>query len=486
MEARKKIYKILLTLIIMSAFSFGTLNSKVLANDSKSYNYSYFGNTVVSPTPYEPIDIISGKTLGVDGLNEPNDIFVSSNQLIYIVDEGNNRIVIVDEQFTLVDVIETFKNGDSEDSFNGPKGVFVTDKNHIYVADTNNNRIVHLNENNEVEKIIDSPQSELLKSNFTFLPEKIVVDNAERVYAIVNGVFDGFMEFSVDGDFTSFYGANRVQVNPIEYMWKRFSTKAQRARMVQYTPTEFTNLDIDSEGFIYATNADRSDDTVKRLNAQGADILRREGYFPPNGDVKYTVQDGKSKLVDVHSWEYEIYSVLDSNKRRIFTYNGDGFLMYVFGGAGNKVGEFINPVAIERLGDYFLVLDKDLAEITVFKPTEYGTIINEAVKSYAKGEEDLAHEYFEQAIKLNANLEFAYIGIGKSLIRLGEYKEATHYFKEGKNQKGYSKAYLLYRKEVLREYFPAIMTTLAILLILIVAWKAFRKMKGGRKVGHIK
>ena len=59
---------------------------------------------------------------------------------------------------------------------------------------------------------------------------------------------------------------------------------------------------------------------------------------------------------------------------------------------------------------------------------------------------------------MNANLEFAYAGIGKALLRQGEYSEAMKYFKQSKDQPEYSKAFLLYRKEVLREYFPAIMT----------------------------
>ena len=70
------------------------------------------------------------------------------------------------------------------------------------------------------------------------------------------GVFDGFMEFNANGEFSSFIGANRVRVDPVELFWKRLSTRAQRSQMVMFTPTEFTNLDINDEGFIYATNGD--------------------------------------------------------------------------------------------------------------------------------------------------------------------------------------------------------------------------------------
>ena len=61
-------------------------------------------------------------------------------------------------------------------------------------------------------------------------------------------------------------------------------------------------------------------------------------------------------------------------------------------------------------------------------------------------------ELFRQAADMNANLEYAYDGIGKSLLRQGEYKEAVHYFRQAMDRTNYSKAYLLYRKEVMRNF----------------------------------
>src|SRR5690606_2718772 len=252
----------------------------------------------------------------------------------------------------------------------------------------------------ELEKIVDSPQSEVIKQDFDFKPVRVVVDKAQRIYVMASGVFDGFMEFNADGEFTTFIGANRVQVNPIEYLWKQLATKEQRSQMVQFIPTEFTNLDINEQGFIYATNGDSFGDTIKKLNAQGNDILRREGYFNPRGDENYYVDDGPSRLIDIDVWHSEIYSVLDSKRGRVFTYNGDGHLMYIFGGLGNLRGEFVNPIAIERLGNDFLVLDRALGEITVFEPTVYGTTLNEAVKAYYNGEEEDAYHLYQETINM--------------------------------------------------------------------------------------
>lgn len=195
--------------------------------------------------------------------------------------------------------------------------------------------------------------------------------------------------------------------------------------------------------------------------------------------------DGPTRLVDIDVADSEIYAILDANRGRIFTYNGDGHFMYVFGGLGNQLGEFHTPVALERVGDDYLILDKALGEITVFQSTEYGRTLNEAVRAYYKGDEEQANTLFHQTINMNANLEFAYAGIGKALIRQGDYGEAMKYFKQSMDQKGYSKAFLLYRKQVLREHFTAIMTGMLGLVIVALLIKKYRKKKGGRQVASI-
>lgn len=447
-----------------------------------SYNYSYWNEAVPAPAAYQATEIITGNTLGTGQLLEPNDLHVTEDQTVYILDSGNHRVIVTDHQFQVLRIVDSFMNDGQVDRFQQPLGLFVNDEGHLYVADTGNHRIVQLAPDGSLVQIVDTPESDLLPANFVFQPARLVVDLAGRIYVMAIGVFDGFMEFNADGTFTTFIGANRVQVDPIEYIWKRLSTREQRSQMVQFTPTEFTNLDIDEEGFIYATNGDEWGDNIKKLNAHGTDILRRNGYFSPGGDIVYYINDGPPRLIDIDVADSEIYSVLDAKQGRIFTYNGDGFLMYVFGGKGNLIGEFHTPVAIERIGDDFLVLDKALGEITVFKPTEYGQILNEAVRSYYEGDEERSSALFRRAADLNANLEYAYDGIGKSLLRQGEYKEAVHYFRQAMDRLNYSKAYLLYRKQVMREIFPTMMTCL---LIFIVVYFTVRKVVNlrGRKKG---
>ncbi|MFS0725568.1 hypothetical protein [Paenibacillus sp. 1P07SE] len=452
------------------------------AEVAPSYMYSYYGEAVAAPAAYQATDLYDGRTLGVDAFREPSDLGVHPDGTIYVLDSGNNRVVRLDPQMRLLDIIDGFDSGGSPDSFANPQGLFVTATGHLYVADTGKQRVVHLDEQGGLVKIIDSPQSELLQSNFSFQPMRLVVDSSERVYVMAAGVFDGFMEFNSDGTFSTFIGANRVYVDPIEYLWKMLATRQQRSQMVMFTPTEFTSLDINDEGFIYATNGDRFGDPIKKLNAQGADILRREGYYTPQGDLLYRNTAGPSRLIDIDVGDSEMYSVLDARLGRIFTYNGDGHLLHIFGGLGNRVGEFNTPVAIARSGEDILVLDKALGEITRFQTTEYGRVLHEAVRSYYRGDEEAAARYFYEAVNLNANLEYAYAGIGKAELRQGNYSDAVHYFRQSMDHANYSKAYQLLRKEVLRERFSTIMTGLVLTIIGLLVVRRYFKLKARKKV----
>lgn len=472
---------LLAVLVLSLTFSLDVTQVHASA-DQTSYNYSYWEESVPAPPAYLPTMIVDGRGLGIEPFNSPNDIYVSDDHYVYVADTGNNRIVVLNDVFEFEATIESFNAGGSRDTFLAPEGVFVTSDNHVYIADTGNQRVVHLDENYDFVKTIDEPESEMLTSTFTFRPRKVAVDNAGRTFVMSEGVFDGFMEFSVDGHFTTFIGANRVQVDPLEFLWRRFATREQRSQMVMFIPTEFTGLDLDDDGFIYATNVDNADDVIKKINARGDDILRREGYFNPTGDIDFDPDLGPSRLTDVSVGENGIYSVLDARRGRIFTYNNDGFLMYIFGDLGNKLGEFHTPIAIERFGDFFLVLDRNLGEITVFNATAYGSALDQAVISYEQGEEELAQELYEEVVNMNANLEFAYTGIGKALLRQDQYEEAMFNFEQSIDQANYSKAYLLYRNQVLRENFSLMMGIIFVVVALGIGFSVYRKKTKRKRV----
>ncbi|MFC4388610.1 gluconolactonase [Gracilibacillus marinus] len=467
-----KIFVILLTSILF--ISFVHTDQVSAAVSYPSYNYSYWEDTDPAAVPYVPSHIIDGRNNEIGLFNGPEDIYVSNDNKIYVADTGNNRIVILNQQFKLLDSIESFQNGDRMDSFSQPSGIHVTDDHHIYVADTGNKRIVVLKDN-QLTKEIGSPKSDVIREGFEYRPIKVAVDKANRIFVIGRGIFDGIIEFDSDGDFTGFIGANRVRFNPIDYVWRMIATDEQRAKMALFIPMEFNNLNIDDEGFIYTTNAEENTQIpIQRLNPTGENVLRNEGYHPIIGDLQYAhtgSYTGTSTFVDISVNEYGVYSALDMKRGRIFTYDEDGNLLYVFGQIGTQVGTFRTPVAIDRIGEKIIVLDKGNHRLTVFEPTAFGSLVNEAVKYYFNGDDETSAHYWEDVLRLNVNYEIAYIGIGKSLLMKGKHEEAMSYFKNGHSRKYYSKAFKRYRQDLLREHFGTMMTIFVFIIVALLCIK---------------
>ncbi|NLJ75040.1 MAG: hypothetical protein GX331_08630 [Firmicutes bacterium] len=457
----------------------------------RGYLFDFWSETVPAPQAYVPAAVLTGSELQVGRLNSPQDIFVTEGE-IYLLDSGNNRILIFDHNWTLMQEIREFVNDQNErDTFNSPRGLFVTDAGHIYVADRNNQRVVELDKTGAFIRAIGEPQTDVegvIPEGFRYQPRKVVVDIAERMYVISEGTFDGILEFDPEGNFRGFIGAPRIKPNLIDYFWSRVATKEQRKRRALFLPTEYSNMHIDESGFIFATVSGLSTDetdAVRRLNPSGKDVLRRQGFYPPTGDIQYPYSglgatiEGRSVFVDVVTRENGLYSTLDIRRSRVFTYDSNGSLLYVFGGTGDQVGLIQGPVAIEALGDQIIVLDGQLNRLTIFEPTLYAQYIHSAIHYHQIGEYDLAAEMWTQALKFNANLDQAYSGIGRSLLRQDQFAEAMENFRLGNNRKDYSKALALHRREVISDNFSRIMTVFVVAvfaLYLLIKFKPYARI----------
>jgi len=155
------------------------------------------------------------------------------------------------------------------------------------------------------------PSNTVFDQNLSFLPNKLVVDVSGRVFLLATNVNKGLIKFENDMTFTGFVGANKVSYNFAEYIWKTyFMTKEQREQQASFVPTEYHNLYIDPEAFIYATNTIFSEydllwdvaQPIRRLNGIGNDILIKNDRYPPIGDIYWvegSVTLGPSKLHDI-------------------------------------------------------------------------------------------------------------------------------------------------------------------------------------------
>lgn len=472
------------------------------AKTYQTYTYSYTGTPLDSPDVYTPIAIYDSTTMGLSSSNkitDPQDMVVDDEGNIYISDSKSNRVIVLDSYFKYKYSISKFVNNHGvPDEFNSPQGLYVTE-DRIFVCDNKAGRIVTFDRDGNFMSIIEGPDDDVLTGldgeKQTFSPIAIAVDKYDRLFIVSDTTDQGVIVMTINGDFIGLIGAQAVAISAIEIVWRRIMTDEMREETEDNISYPFNNITIDEDGFIYVTvyHADLVSKVksflkssapwdgdyspVKMLNAEGDEIMRRNGFFPPAGEIQFGtdgVSSDPSRLVDVAVGPEKTWSIIDADRDKVFTYDFDGNLLFAFGDKGSQLGTMSeNGVqAITYLGDKMLILDKVKANITVFERTEYGDILINALKNQNERNYELAVDDWREILKRNSNFDAAYIGIGKALYRSGEYEEAISYYKTAYDTSNYSDSYKEIRKEWISKY---ILLLLAVIVAVIAACVLFLK-----------
>lgn len=462
-----------LTLLVTIVFVCFLIGPRRVVTASQAYNYTPLENVIESASSMSVSTVIDNSNLiDVNGdpapikLGSLNDVFVYKDY-IYVSDASSNLIYQFNSQFQFTGTFPEQKADEElpEDyKLNKPNGLFARD-NSLYVADTENERIVIFDiDTKEIITTVSNPADPTF-DKIKFKPLKIAVDRTGRMFVIAFDVFEGIMDFNPDGSFSRFYGTNKITMDFFEALVYRFSTEKQRAKQALKLQTSFLNLDIDEYGYVYTVSRPDVNDLIKKINFKGNDVLNKNGYVNPVGDVVYqnyndTVPRGRSNLVDIAvSPDGNMYSALDDKRGRIFTYDNEGNLLYVFGQKGSQSTMFTNPKSLTYLNDKVIVIDSMTHSITVFEPTTFGRLINEATNLYLSAQYAEAKTIWEEVIVLNSNYFLAYNGIGKAQLRDGDFQNALVNLRLGNDHYNYSKAYEQHRNARLSKVLPYVLVT---------------------------
>ncbi|MCM1524259.1 MAG: hypothetical protein NC120_07340 [Ruminococcus sp.] len=469
------------------------------------YSYDRWGDAVASQVGYSAEYFVDGQSItgltdyvrnmegfneskqawkDMLGLKEPADLFIShGDDLLYIADKGNDRIIVTDLDFNMVKYIDSFDYNGETLELKKPEGVFVDQyTGFVYVCDTENSRVIKADADGKVDYIFEKPTSEIYSQDLTFNPKKVAVDKAGNVYIVVKSVTKGAVMYDINGEFLGFYGANRVEATAeivMNAFWNTIATEQQRALSTKTTPIGFTNFDIDDDGFIYTVTEsnDVKTDTVKKLNPRGTNILSSitadEVTFGDISPAYYSIYTKESTLTDIDIGPNGEMNILDFAHGRIFQYDKLANLMFVLGGTGEQLGTFRSVSAIESKDNMLYVLDSRKNSITVFKRTAFGEIVTDATNLYNAGYYEESYEPWLNVIKYDGNYRRAYIGIGNALLNAEEYEEAMKYFRISISRNRYNKAYEGYRGEILEKYFtPAVV----LIIVIAVVWIVLKKL----------
>jgi len=497
----KSVFRFIVLLICLisvcgiPAAAFSTYTTYIYTYGDEDRNGHY---PVESPDAYVPENVIDSKYInditqekdlvdnflgfnedgGVLKLDGPQDLFIDDDGYLYLADQKNSRIVILNEDYSGKIILTSFINmWGVPDGLAEPKGVCAT-SDAIFVDDTEKNRIVVLSKGTTLKdngepyqfgehiRIIEQPSSDVFPEGAVYKPIALVVDSAGRLYVVSSTTNQGIISMTPDGEFLGFVGAQKSVANPFMIFWRNFQTREQRQQSLRNVPTEYNNIAIDSEGFVYVTTSSIPEGSqlsamfdkgseyhpVKRLNPQGADVMRRSGFTSPDGEIYAMAgfgggaRRGASRIIDVAIGPEGTWSIIDEARQKVFTYDEDGRLLYIFGDEGMYFGNIQSVQAVAYQGSKMLLLDKTASSFTVYKRTIYGDVIVAALANQRNRNYDRAVESWKDILRRNNNSDLAYIGIGKSLYRDGEYEAAMRQFRFAMDTTSYSQSFKMYRK----------------------------------------
>ncbi len=486
-----------------------------------TYTYSIAGYALRSPDAYVPdreVDAAYMELTNVERLAElyPDkteeeltaiagykmagltDLEVDENDNVYLVDRDNNRVIVLDPYYKVKFIIDEFTNsaGGNKQTLKSPEGVFISSgktvgdeyiEGRIFVCDTGNARILTFDLEGNFLTEIGKPQSDLIDSTSVYMPIAVAVDRYDRLYVVDRNSGSGIVVMTDTGEFTGYIGAQKVSKSLWDRIWSRFQTDEQKELNESGISTAYNNIALAGD-FIYVTispedtgaiaNAIRSKDKsgdnapVKMLNAAGSELMRRNGFYPPSGEVDFDsalVSDGDavagpSTVVDVAVGPEDTWSIIDQKRSKVFTYDFDGNLLFAFGDSGALLGNitrgYLNAVTYQ--GTALLMLDSaaEKGSFTVYQRTEYGDVLIKALENQNNRRYDAAIDDWTEVLKRNSNFDAAYIGIGKSLYRSHDYKGAVEQYKSAYDTENYSIAY----SEIRQQWISSYLWTLPIIL----------------------
>ena len=119
----------------------------------------------------------------------------------------------------------------------------------------------------------------------------------------------------------------------------------------------------------------------------------------------------------------------------------------------------------------------------MFKQTEFGEIVHNAISLFNKGKYEEAKIPWEEAIRRDSNYWLAYIGLGNAYLNEGDYDIAMDYFYYN-SRSGYNDAFKSWRMNFIRDNFTMFAVIILVLLVGIYVLSSVRAKSRAKKLAE--
>lgn len=451
-KIKKKSLVLFLTLIfmVMAALPVG-------ASQATSYTYTLDDQNEMVRTQdaYLP-----DKTITDLGLSEPSDMVIDENNIAYIVDTGNQRIVVYD--LNTEKVVKEMKKGTiNSDEFTGfetPKGIFRTNEGELYIADSGAKTVFRFTKDFEFVRRYDKPTAPIF-ADTNYEPSKVAVDSGNNLYIVSEGVYAGIIQLANTGEFLGYFTSNKSVLTPQQMFLKLIYTKEQqkKSEVLNTLPSTFSNVYVDRQGTAYSTCMGKGNDLLKKHSTNGTNML---------GDVKTP-----SALTDVTTDENGIIYACDSHGY-IWVYTSQGEVIFEFGEQAEDTDisglySSLMTIAVDNKGNIWTA-DSEKGILQSFNPTEYATTIYRALDEYENGDYDDALTDWSYVLRLNQMSVLAHNGVAKAYYNDEEYDKAMEHFEIAGNRDGYSNAFWEVRNKAIQKGLGTFLIIVIVLILLKV------------------
>ena len=404
---------------------------------------------------------IPERTITRMGLNAPEDMYIDKNNVMYIADTGNKRVVTYD-----IDA-DTVTEEFSYAEFQTPKGICVTENGDIYVADSKAKALFVFDKDFNLIQKIERPTVPAFGET-AFEPSKVAADENGNIYLVGEGVYSGVIQLSQEGGFLGFFAVNKANLSLFQKIQSVVFTREQLARLLDRNPTTFANVALDERGIVYTVTLGSRRNPIKKHKTNGSNMFT-ESVF------------GNADISDI--WVDDDLLIYTSSKTGyIDVYTPEGELIFEFGSYVSNmdvVGLYtsLSAMAVDQNG-YIWTIDGIKGYVQSYRPTEYASKVYQALQLYDGGHYAEALAVWEEVLALNQMSVIAHNGIGNAYMSRYDFANAMEHYEVAGNHSKYSDAFWELRNVWLQKYLAYfIIGAVALALVVFAAGKLDREKK---------